>query len=319
MDNQINNVTTESAGENLGRAAVDTDIMFSNHKKVFKPGIAKHQRKLLAKIRPIEPFLEQGEKIVRITTACSPISMLEQMLTGWIVFYLKRCLLVFTDRRILHVPTTHNFSYRQSIAQILYGDCRSITVKNRMLVILYKNGTSEKFLYLAGKDHRKIKSMFKGAPLEGPSSDAAQRTHLCPQCKALLLQGRYTCPNCSLEFKNAKKGRKLSIIWPGGGYFYTRHPWLGIGDAFAETYLTVLFIIALVAALAGTAEATFACVLFAFVLALEKMVTIYHCRGFVKEFIPENRQSPTEIEQPKSPVSSNEAEKPKVDDVLSVR
>jgi hypothetical protein len=62
MDNQSNNVTTESAGENLGRAVINTDIMFSNHKNVFKPSIAKHQRKLLEKIRPIEPFLEQGEK-----------------------------------------------------------------------------------------------------------------------------------------------------------------------------------------------------------------------------------------------------------------
>jgi hypothetical protein len=245
--------------------------------------------------------------------------MLEQLLTGCIVFYLKRCLLVFTDKRIIHIPTNQNFSYRRSIAQILYGDCRSITVKNRMLVILYKNGTTEKFLYLASKDRRKIKSMFQGVPLEGDSSDAAQRTHLCPQCAAPLLQGTYTCLSCSLQFKSEKKGRKLSIIWPGGGYFYTRHPWLGIGDALAETYLTVLVIFALIAALTGTAGAGFACVFFAFVLTLEKMLTVYHCKGFVKEFIPENRQFKMQVMYPVSTPQQEKSEKSRIEDVLSVR
>ncbi len=28
-------------------------------------------------------------------------------------------------------------------------------------------------------------------------------------------------------------GRKISIIYPGGGYFYTGHPFLGLRDALA--------------------------------------------------------------------------------------
>ncbi len=96
--------------------AIDPDILFSNRKGVRKKGIEKRQKKLLAKVTFLKSFLEQDEKIIQVTTGCSPVSLLELFLTGWVVYYLKRSLFVFTNKRTFQVLTKPNFSYRQSIA-----------------------------------------------------------------------------------------------------------------------------------------------------------------------------------------------------------
>ena len=122
---------------------VNPDIMFADHKDVYKQRVERRQRKLLEKIQFIRPFLHENETILCVSTGCSPVSLIEQFLTGWIVFYLKRSLFVFTNERIFHIPTKHDFSYRNSIAQILYTDCASIAIKGRNLVVEYKNGKKE--------------------------------------------------------------------------------------------------------------------------------------------------------------------------------
>ncbi len=109
--------------QNVLGLPVDRDFLFSNHKDIYKKGTEKRQTKLFEKISFIKPFLKEDEKIILVTTGCSPISILEQLLTGWIVFYLKRSLFVFTNKRIFHIPTKFNYSYRNSIAQIIYADC----------------------------------------------------------------------------------------------------------------------------------------------------------------------------------------------------
>ncbi|GAG81966.1 unnamed protein product, partial [marine sediment metagenome] len=43
-------------------------------------------------------------------------------------------------------------------------------------------------------------------------------------------------------FKGKAEARKISIVYPGGGYFYTRHPIMGIADAFVEVSLATLII-----------------------------------------------------------------------------
>jgi len=63
--------------------------------------------------------------------------------------------LIFTNKRIFHILTKQDYSYRNSIAQLWYNDCKSIFTKGRNLVIEYKNGSREKFLYLSGKEKKK--------------------------------------------------------------------------------------------------------------------------------------------------------------------
>ncbi|MBW7989354.1 MAG: hypothetical protein FVQ84_04960 [Planctomycetes bacterium] len=317
MIQEMQNITSSSGRQDLFDLPVNTDVMFTNHKNIYKQSIEKHQRKLLQKISFIRPFLHENETILCISTGCSPAPIIEQFLTGWIVFYLKRSLFIFTNERVFHIPTKSNFSYRNSIAQILYADCQSIAVKGRNLVAEYKSGKKEKFLYIPGSESKKIKTLFQQMPLEGQTSPTLERTHLCPRCTNTLITDQYICPTCSLDFKNKEQTRRISIIYPGGGYFYTGHPLLGIGDALTETYLTLLVIAVSIAAISGVAGSISTLVLFGVILALEKIMTVYHSNHFIKEYIPKDRFIQVLTTVPEAQHSEQVAPKPTTEEILS--
>lgn len=276
--------------QNVLGLPVDRNIIFSNHKGTYKQGIEKRQTKLFQEISFIKPFLKEDEKIILVTTGCSPMSIMEQLLTGWIVFYLKRSLFVFTNKRIFHIPTKINYSYRNSIAQVLYADCQTIKTKGRTLVVKYKNEKKEKFYYIGRKERKKIKALLKTVSLEGVQSKTAGRVHLCPRCTKELTENEYTCPNCRLEFKSKDEAKRISLIYPGGGYFYTGHPWLGIGDAITESILLLVVVLSFVDALQGANDGFASFVVFSILLALEKVITVYHSNHFIKEYIPKEKE-----------------------------
>jgi hypothetical protein len=280
------NIDTQIEMQQIQGLTVDTAVSFSDHKNRYKKRIEKQQRKLLSKLGFLAPFLEPGEKILFVAVGCSPFSAIEQLLTGAWIYLLKRCLFVFTDRRVFHVPTKSNLAYRKSIAQILYADCSSLQIKRSSLVANYKNAGCEKFHGITGTARKKITELSKNVTFEGTSSPMLERAHLCPRCTKPLVKGYYTCPHCSLEFKNKIKARRISVLLPGGGYFYTRNIALGILDALGETFLSLLLIVSLIRTLLGDLEAAGALAFIAAILALEKLITIMHSSSFVDEFIP---------------------------------
>lgn len=274
---------------------VDQETILSDHKGVYNKKVEKRQANLLKNVTFINRFLMKDEKILLVTKCCSPMSALEQLLVGWVIVYLKRSILVLTNYRILHIPTDISYKYRNSIAEINYADCRSIKTKTGFigggqLVIEYTNGHKETFHYMDKKERKKIKTLLETIPLKGKSSLAQKRIHLCPRCTKELQERNYTCPHCSLEFKNMKEARKTSIIYPGGGYFYTGHPLLGISDALGEAFLSLLVIVSLVYLFSGDEGAWIAAVLYSGLLAIEKVLTIYHSNHFINEFIPARKE-----------------------------
>jgi len=285
MENSLN----ESAPQYLFGLAVEPDILFSNHKNIFKAGIKKRQSKLAEKIPYLKRFLKEDEKIVCVTTGCSPMSFLEQWFMGVWIYSIKRCLLVFTNKRVLHIPTRRNYLYRASIAQILYADCQSIMLKGRTLVVKYVNNDKEQFFHIAGKEKKKIKAFLKTVLLEGEQSPMQRRTHLCPRCAEELIENDYTCPGCQFEFKNKVEAKKISIFYPGGGYFYTGHPVLGALDAITEISLSSLIVLSLIDAAKGIEGSIFAAIFVGIILAIEKAITIYDSNKFINEYIPLNK------------------------------
>lgn len=272
----------------------DQSTAFANHKGVSKPRIEKRQRKLASKLPPLERFLEPDERVLKLTTGCSPTPLLEQLTMGWIVFYINRALLVFTDRRILHVPTTPGFRYRDSIAEIRYSDCKDIRVRARLMFVEYHGGNKERFLGLAGPERRWIKEFCKSLRFdEQPASEgsraASKRRHLCPGCTSPLEDEIYECRSCRLPFKDLGTAIRLSIALPGGGYFYTGHPFLGIGDFLVEAGLLFLVVESVWRAVQGASGAWVTAVVFGVVLVIEKLITIYHARRYVNEYIPQER------------------------------
>jgi len=286
MDAQPPGLTLNPKLKEARGLPLNTETMFSNHKGVHKKGIEKRQTKLAGKLTAISSFLEEGERVLLITTACSPTSLWEQLTIGWLFVYLKRSFLVFTDRRILHVPAALDFTYRNSIAQILYADCEWLKPKGRKLVVKYKSGKKETFHYLAKQDPKKIKSLLPTVSFAGEPSRTHKRTHLCPRCTVELEAGVYTCGNCQLEFKSKKEARRLSIRYPGGGYFYTGHPVLGVSDAITEIWLLVLTVLSLIDMINGVPGGGIGVAVFGVGLVIEKLMTISHSNHFVTEYIP---------------------------------
>ncbi|MCP4609232.1 MAG: hypothetical protein GY845_11015 [Planctomycetes bacterium] len=315
MTQEMQNTMSSSSRQDVFGLPINTDIMFTNHKNVYKQSIEKRQRKLLQKISFIKPFLHENETILCISTGCSPASIIEQFLTGWIIYYLKRSLYIITNERIFHIPTKHDFSYRNSIAQILYADCQSIAIKGRNLAAEYKSGKKETFFYLA--ENKKIKSMLLEMPLVGQTSPTLERTHLCPRCTNTLIKDQYICPNCALDFKNKEQTKRISLIYPGGGYFYTGHPLLGVADALTEIYLTMLVLFGLIAAISGASGGIFTFVFIGAILALEKAMTVYHSNHFIKEYIPKDRSIEILTTVPEAQYSAQTTPAPTTEEILS--
>lgn len=265
---------------------INEAVLFSNHKEKQTRGVEKRQRKYLEKLAFIRPFLNEDEEILLITTACSPTGVLEQLVTGWIVYYLKRSLLVFTDQRILHIPTTRTYAYRHSIAQVDYADCKGLRMSFSSLKIDYKSGKTEKFYYIGRPERKKIKALIADLPIGGEGDSSTERTFLCPRCTASLETGGESCRSCRLEFKNRKDARMISIFIPGGGYFYTRHYVLGAFDALVEVYLIWFVYVFTLGELSGEPDAMSVAILGAIALFIEKLITIYHSNHFLDEFLP---------------------------------
>ena len=214
---------------------VEHDIIFSNHHQKYKPRIEKRQRKLIIKISFLRPFLEPDERILLVTKGHSPPTVLEKLGIGWMFIYMKRSLLIFTDRRLFHVPTTSSYKYRHTIAQIPYGCCDSIQMKGRSLVVTYKGGeATEKFISLSGREKKKIQAILKLVSFDSKRARVTRRVHLCPQCAAPLYNWIPSCRKCGLKFKSGGTATLLAILLPGGGYFYLRQPLLGMITASLE-------------------------------------------------------------------------------------
>jgi hypothetical protein len=111
---------------------------------------------------------------------------------------------------------------------------------------------------------------------------------LCARCGASF-SGEAACARCGLEFRTFGRARRWSILLPGGGYFYTGHPWLGLGDAIVEAMLMLFVLLSLLGASEGTPGSWPVVAVFAVILVLEKLITIYHARHYVAEALPADR------------------------------
>lgn len=270
---------------------VHKEIMFSNHKDKYKPRIEKRQRKLITKISFLRPFLESGEIVLLVTKGHSPPTLLKKFGMGRLFLYLKRSLMVFTDRRIFHVPTSPFYRYRNSIAQIPYTACESIEMKGASLLVQYKGGGEpEKFPGLSGREKKKIRELLKSISFEGPKAGASGRVHLCPQCAAPLHGSTSSCAACALTFKSGGVATFLAILLPGGGYFYLRHPFLGFLFALLEIGAAVLIALPFIRLDIGISTNMLWGTGGILLLCLFKAIAIVHARVIVRDFIPRSKE-----------------------------
>jgi hypothetical protein len=270
---------------------VERAVIFTNYRKVYRKRVEKRQRRLIIKISFLKPFLEIDEKILLVTTGHSPPTVFEKLGIGWFFIYMKRALLVFTDRRIFHVPTTPIYKYRNTIFQIPYTACNSIRMKGHSLLIEYKAaGQIEKFFSLSGRESRKIRELVKEIACGAAESHIDKRANLCPQCAAILQTTDRNCRRCGLKFKSGAMAAAMAFLLPGGGYFYLRQPLMGLMAAVVELYLAVVIGYSAGDMLAGVHSNLLWPLGAAFLLLLEKAAAGLHARVISTERIPRKRE-----------------------------
>jgi hypothetical protein len=273
-----------------GPVRVNEAVCFSDAQGRHKSSIEKNQRKLLGKAEPVlQPILEEGEEVLNVVVGMTPYSAMEFLTTGWIITTIKACLLVVTPRRILHLPITSTFRPRGSVAEIRYGDVQSLEVSGvlgKRLVAQYRNGKKEAFTIRGMGAAAKLRALLATIDRNAAPTAEPGRHFLCPRCARRLQAGMEQCPACGQEFKTRKRATFWSLVAPGGGYFYTGHPVLGLMDAFTETILIVVTLFGIVQALNGDPEAAPMALVCGAALALEKLLTVYHANHYVAEFLP---------------------------------
>ena len=82
----------------------------------------------------------------------------------------------------------------------------------------------------------------------------------------------------------------ISIIFPGGGYFFTRQYFLGIIVALTEIVLLIYLVTSLFNTLNGAKNGIFSLVIYAFAILFVKAISILHSLDFIKEFIPKKKK-----------------------------
>ena len=284
--------------------ALREDSIYTDAKGRESDGIRKKAQKALEKLQePLSKLLLPGEVVLHVATrAQAPVTTLEQMTMGWYIQRVTATILVFTNQRILQFLVKSDGSWKRHVRSVAWGDLAEARVKGWLfsfkLELTYRNGKKETYWGLWRANAKKIQALLAALipTSRGEASTAQAMVSLCPDCWAVLTPGVYQCPQCRLVFKNEGTMVMRSLLIPGGGYFYCGQKFLGFGDFIAEAYLLLVlawFVLNASIGPASTEDEQMAragywilAVILALAIALEKWMTIHHCRRFIRDFIP---------------------------------
>ena len=265
---------------------VARDVIFTNHKGVYKKRLEKRQRRRLVKIPFINSFLEDGEQIMFVTSGYPQLTRLERFLLRYFTVFLRRALFVFTDRRMFYVPTTFTYDYRQSVAEIRYFNCRAAHLIGQTLIFTFHNRNCQQFQYIGRGERRKLRSVVTSLPLGKDPAGMDSMTYLCVRCKTAVPEGSASCPECRLQFRTADRAGRMALLIPGGGYFYTGNTLYGVAFAILELLFTVLLVLAAFDVHEGLKGSMPAVILLLTILSALKAISFSHSRELTQGCFP---------------------------------
>lgn len=280
---------------------VREDVAYTDARGRQKGGIRKSAQKLLPQVESIlARMLRPSEAIFYVARMNTPISQVEQLTAGWLLYTTVGAVMVFTNERIICLPVTYNGKWKGSVRIVWYSDLDTRTrvsgLLNKALEVQYGMGKKDRFWGLKRRDAKKLKMLLPLFLAENSATPVSTgMVSLCPECLKPLTPEVYECGSCGLVFKDERTMRKRALLIPGGGYFYCGATGMGILAAFVEAYALleiVLALIGMVLALTtsgpGQEElfggSTVVVIIFAAFLGLEKLIQIHHCQRIIREF-----------------------------------
>ena len=298
---------------NIAGVTVREDLLFTDAKGAEKPALRTEVEKAIGKMGNVLPrLLEPGETALYIVQAVAPLTFFEQFTLGWYALQLKGVTLVLTDRRLLRfrrkTKGLRDWEWTRGVQSVRWGDVAEATVKGwlaRVLTLKYRTGRKEVYR-LAGIGPGKKVGMLIPALVPPGTGGAGSPTgqdmaSLCPECVKPLTPQNYQCGSCGLNFKNEKTLLWRNFLVPGGGFFYTGWTGLGILQLLPDVGLGIGFLSMVLIAMRvlpppapdpgqaamGASDAAILAVIFLGALFLENLVSWYHTRRLVRDFIPE--------------------------------
>lgn len=168
------------------------------------------------KINFIYNFLRENESIIFIVNSYLAQTYFERIFLGIdYILLLRKCILVFTNKRILIFSINSNYEFKNVVQEINYEDLKELRLKKNKIVIRFLNGKKE-FFRIRRKLAKNIKKFLDQITIEkGNVTQEGNRHYLCPNCGTRLKKGYYRCSNCALEFLNKKKIILYSLFLPG--------------------------------------------------------------------------------------------------------
>lgn len=281
---------------------VRMDTLYSNSKGRQKPAIQKRAAKILDPLRePLRRILAREEVILYVARANPSFSVLEQVVGGWATYYYSQAVLVITNLRLLQLGVDSSGKWKRSIRSLAWGDVSSATAKpgflGSTLKLVMADKSERNYWKLRRSDAKALQAILPAltAASQGEATGRAM-LQLCPSCCGQLVPGRYQCPQCGLAFKDERTLAWRAALIPGGAYFYVGQILPGVGATIAELYLFIILLAFLFGSLGdpshgGSSKALglggiVAAVFVLLVAALEKALSVWHCRKAVREFIP---------------------------------
>ncbi len=285
---------------------VREDTAFTNSKGGEKKGIRKRAEQAIDKLQePLRKFLEPEEAVLYIARGQIMLAGVERYFLGWHAYYLAPpSMLVLTNRRLLQLFVQSNGTWKRGVRSARWGDMEEAKVKGWLaakLDIKYRNGKKEVYWGMIRDDSNKIKVLLEALLPSATSetSPALSVTSVCPECRAVLTPSVYECPRCRLTFKDEKQALWRSILIPGGGFFYTGHPFLGLAHFLVEAIVFFAMVFWILVALGITkpdtspgeappdaASAVVVVIFLTAILAVDKWVMARVAKKQVQNYIP---------------------------------
>ena len=262
-----------------------------------REAVEQEQKALVATVRPaFGLLLERGEKILYATRGAMPYSILDYFGSVLLLYFVRRCVYVFTDRRMFVIRVGVDDKPLPTVSAVHYRDVKSCTFAggfgftvNMKLTLAYHDGRKETFNRIPLSDLERIRVLLPAAIANAPEANAPRatrgRVHYCTWCGTRLFKGVPTCRSCGARYANRRTALLLALLIPGGGYFYLRMPKLGIADAVLESFLALnaagLLVGAMINPVVYARPAAIICALF----MIEKLVSVRHALDQASEFV----------------------------------